>query len=154
MILVSFCCHFVALGGSFGVCWGLLATLGPPRGHLKGPILKSNEQVEAFIDEPRRNDIKRNHSVTHLLHKALKIVLGNHVEQKGSLVDNLKTRFDFSHTKSISNDEIWSKIKSGELKGLSIEGYFTDRMEAMSEKQPTSEEILKALNEIITKSNK
>ena len=54
----------------------------------------------------------------------------------------------------IDNDELWSKIKEGELKGLSIEGYFTDRMEAMSEKQPTNEEILKALNEIITKSNK
>ena len=75
-------------------------------GILESGTLKRNEQVEAFIDEPRRNDIKRNHSVTHLLHKALKIVLGNHVEQKGSLVDNLKTRFDFSHSKSISNEEI------------------------------------------------
>ena len=54
----------------------------------------------------------------------------------------------------IDNDELWSKIKGGELKGLSIEGYFTDRMESMSEAQPTNEEILKALNEIITKSNK
>ncbi len=54
----------------------------------------------------------------------------------------------------IENDDLWKKIKEGELKGLSIEGYFTDRMEAMSEKQPTNEEILKALNEIITKSNK
>tara|TARA_B100000767_G_scaffold35888_1_gene30423 strand:+ start:1047 stop:1760 length:714 start_codon:yes stop_codon:yes gene_type:complete len=54
----------------------------------------------------------------------------------------------------IENDDLWNKIKEGELKGLSIEGYFTDRMEAMSEKQPTNEEILKALNEIITKSNK
>ena len=75
-------------------------------GVLESGSLKCNEQVEAAIDEHRRNDIKRNHSVTHLLHKALKIVLGNHVEQKGSLVDNLKTRFDFSHTKPISNDEI------------------------------------------------
>jgi len=49
----------------------------------------------------------------------------------------------------ISNDEIWSKIKEGELKGLSIEGYFTDKMEQMSEKTPTTEEILSALNEII-----
>ena len=49
----------------------------------------------------------------------------------------------------IDNDEIWSKIKDGELKGLSIEGYFTDKMESMSEAQPTNEEILKALNEII-----
>jgi len=54
----------------------------------------------------------------------------------------------------IENDELWKKIKDGELKGLSIEGYFTDKMEAMSETQPTNEEILKALNEIITKSNK
>ena len=54
----------------------------------------------------------------------------------------------------IENDELWQKIKSGELKGLSIEGYFTDKMEAMSEKQPTDKEILEALNEIITKSNK
>ena len=49
----------------------------------------------------------------------------------------------------ISNDEIWSKIKDGELRGLSIEGYFTDKMEQMSEKAPTTEEILSALNEII-----
>jgi hypothetical protein len=54
----------------------------------------------------------------------------------------------------IDNDELWTKIKDGELKGLSIEGYFTDKMESMSETHPSSEEILKALNEIITKSNK
>jgi hypothetical protein len=57
----------------------------------------------------------------------------------------------------INNDELWNRIKDGELKGLSIEGYFTDKMEAMSEKTPTNEEILEALNEIIqnhTKSNK
>lgn len=53
----------------------------------------------------------------------------------------------------IDNDEIWSKIKDGELRGLSIEGYFTDKMQAMSEKQPTDKEILEALNEIISKSN-
>ena len=49
----------------------------------------------------------------------------------------------------IDNDEIWSKIKSGELKGLSIEGFFVNKMEQMSEQKPTDEEILKALNEII-----
>ena len=57
----------------------------------------------------------------------------------------------------INNDDLWNKIKEGELKGLSIEGYFTDKMEAMSEKTPSNEEILQALNEIIqnhTKSNK
>ena len=53
----------------------------------------------------------------------------------------------------IQNEELWNKIKDGSLRGLSIEGYFTDKMEKMSERQPTDEEILKALNEIITKSN-
>ena len=53
----------------------------------------------------------------------------------------------------IQNDDLWNKIKEGELKGLSIEGYFTDKMAKMSERKPTDEEILKALNEIITKSN-
>ena len=49
----------------------------------------------------------------------------------------------------INNDDLWSKVKDGSLKGLSIEGYFTDRMEKMSERQPTDQEILSALNEII-----
>ena len=49
----------------------------------------------------------------------------------------------------IVNDELWSKIKDGSLKGLSIEGYFIDRMEKMSEKTPTDQEILSALNELI-----
>ena len=49
----------------------------------------------------------------------------------------------------IDNDSLWQDIKQGNLKGLSIEGYFTDKMEKMSEKAPTDEEILKALNEII-----
>ena len=54
----------------------------------------------------------------------------------------------------INNDDLWQDIKQGNLRGLSIEGYFTDKMEAMSEKAPTDQEILEALNEIITKSNK
>ena len=53
----------------------------------------------------------------------------------------------------IQNDDLWNKIKDGSLRGLSIEGYFTDKMEAMSEKAPSNEEILKALNEIIRKPN-
>ena len=49
----------------------------------------------------------------------------------------------------IENDEIWSKIKDGELKGLSIEGYFTNKFEQMQKKQPTQEQILKALNKLV-----
>lgn len=54
----------------------------------------------------------------------------------------------------IDNEELWKEIKSGTLKGLSIEGYFTDKMEKMSEREPTDQEILEALKEIISKSNK
>ena len=53
----------------------------------------------------------------------------------------------------IENDELWSKIKSGEIRGLSIEGFFVSSMEKMSEQKPTDEEILKALNEIIKENN-
>jgi hypothetical protein len=49
----------------------------------------------------------------------------------------------------IENDDLWQKVKSGDIKGLSIEGYFTNKFEAMQKKEPTNEEILKALNEII-----
>ena len=51
----------------------------------------------------------------------------------------------------ITNDELWSKIKDGELKGLSIEGYFADRFEAMQHKKHSDEEVLKALLEIINR---
>jgi hypothetical protein len=54
----------------------------------------------------------------------------------------------------IENEELWQKVKSGEIKGLSIEGYFTSKYESMQKQEPTDAEILKALNEIITKSNK
>ena len=49
----------------------------------------------------------------------------------------------------ISNSDLWQKIKDGDLKGLSIEGYFTDKFETLQKKKPTNEQILSALNEII-----
>ena len=58
------------------------------------------------IDIPRRKEISANHSATHLLHAALKEVLGDHVNQKGSLVNDKQTRFDFSHFAKLSDDEI------------------------------------------------
>ena len=54
----------------------------------------------------------------------------------------------------INNDELWDRIKAGEIKGLSIEGYFVDKMQKMSEQEPTDEEILMALNEIIQEQQK
>jgi alanyl-tRNA synthetase len=70
--------------------------------------IKVSDEVIASVENDLRKNIMRNHSATHLLHKALKITLGNHVEQKGSLVDDTKTRFDFSHPRALSADEIKS----------------------------------------------
>jgi len=77
---------------------------------IKGSI-KVNDNVEMKIDINRRNDVRAYHSATHLLHESLRRVLGTHVTQKGSLVEPERLRFDFSHMKPISTDEI-NKIES------------------------------------------
>lgn len=68
--------------------------------------LKVGDTVKASVDMARRNATMRNHSVTHLMHKALREVLGEHVQQKGSLVDAEKTRFDFTHNAPVSHAQI------------------------------------------------
>jgi alanyl-tRNA synthetase len=75
-------------------------------GTLKTGALKVGDEVEARVDTALRASTMRNHSVTHLMHKALREVLGPHVQQRGSLVDAEKTRFDFSHNKPVSEQEI------------------------------------------------
>jgi len=75
-------------------------------GTLKTGALKVGDKVEARVDTGRRESTMRNHSVTHLMHKALREVLGPHVQQKGSLVDPDKTRFDFAHDKALTDEEI------------------------------------------------
>ncbi len=71
----------------------------------KGP-LKVGDAVELHVNGSRRTAIRANHSATHLLHEALRETLGTHVTQKGSLVDPDKLRFDFSHPKPLSKEEI------------------------------------------------
>ncbi|MFJ1210131.1 alanine--tRNA ligase [Burkholderia pyrrocinia] len=75
-------------------------------GTLEQGALKVGDVLRAEIDAHRRARTQRNHSATHLMHKALREVLGAHVQQKGSLVDAEKTRFDFAHNAPMTDDEI------------------------------------------------
>ena len=75
-------------------------------GKVKSGSIKIKDNVEMKIDIDRRNNIRAYHSATHLLHESLRRVLGTHVTQKGSLVAPDRLRFDFSHMKPISDQEI------------------------------------------------
>ena len=75
-------------------------------GTLEQGTLKIGDVVKAEIDAVRRARTARNHSATHLMHKALREVLGGHVQQKGSLVDAEKTRFDFAHNAPMTDEQI------------------------------------------------
>ncbi len=75
-------------------------------GKVRSSSLKAGERVTAAIDEPRRQAIVLHHSATHLMHAALKKVLGEHVEQRGSLVAADHLRFDFTHPRAVTETEL------------------------------------------------
>ena len=96
-------------------------------GKLISGRMKVGDSVDLSIDKDRRSLIMKNHSATHLLHASLRNILGNHVAQRGSLVNSEKLRFDFSHNKQISSDdidkiqeEVISVIKTGSKSKIEV----------------------------------
>jgi alanyl-tRNA synthetase len=100
--------ELIAAGGTFEVSdtQKIQADVYGHQGTLKSGTLKVGDKVEARVDTALRTATMRNHSVTHIMHKALREVLGPHVQQKGSLVDESKTRFDFAHDKPLTDEQM------------------------------------------------
>ena len=80
------------------------------RGHVESGTLRVGEKLELRVDSARRDRTRRNHSATHLLHWALRTVLGSHAQQKGSLVGPERLRFDFTSPRALTPEEI-SKVE-------------------------------------------
>lgn len=105
------------------------------RGKVIAGTLKRHQPVEVEVTSKRRRDTARNHSATHLLHKALKTVLGDHVNQAGSLVEPGRLRFDFSHYAAVTAEElnqIETLVNDMILNNLSVESIETSLSQAKS----------------------
>ncbi|SET71857.1 alanyl-tRNA synthetase [Nitrosospira multiformis] len=100
--------ELLAANGTFAVAdtQKIQADVFGHKGLLRSGRLATGDTVLAEVDRLARARTERNHSVTHLMHKALREVLGHHVQQKGSLVDANKTRFDFAHNQPVTDAEI------------------------------------------------
>ncbi|MGH8744895.1 MAG: alanine--tRNA ligase-related protein, partial [Burkholderiales bacterium] len=98
----------IAASGTFEVAdtQKIQADVFGHHGVLRTGALTGGDKVDARVEVAQRARTMRNHSVTHLMHKALREVLGPHVQQKGSLVDADKTRFDFAHDKPMGEREV------------------------------------------------
>jgi alanyl-tRNA synthetase len=102
-------------------------------GHIENGVLKSGEHIKATVNAERARHIARNHTATHLLHAALKKILGEHVNQAGSLVDADKLRFDFTHFSSVDKkqlDEIEEFVNSVILCNSDVDAIETTQKEA------------------------
>ena len=104
------------------------------RARLTGEV-RAGQDALATIDGERREAIRRNHTATHLLHAALRAVLGDHVRQQGSLVSPEYLRFDFSHHAQPSReelDEVFARANEAVLTAVGVETTETSREEAES----------------------
>ena len=103
---------------------------------IKAGTLANGSEVELIVDEQSRIDTEANHSATHLLHAALREVLGDHVKQAGSLVSPERLRFDFTHFSALEPEELSAievKINDEIRKNQAVEVKIVDREEAFSE---------------------
>ncbi|MGB9803005.1 alanine--tRNA ligase [Desulfofundulus sp.] len=103
------------------------------RGKVQNGVFKKNDSVLVVVDGKRRRDTARNHSATHLLHRALKEVLGPHVNQAGSLVEPDRLRFDFTHYAAVSGEElhrIEEMVNQAVLENLPVQTFVTSLEEA------------------------
>ena len=92
-------------------------------GYVESGYISVNDEVDMKVDESYRSDTCKNHSATHLLHAALRAVLGKHVEQAGSLVSNNRLRFDFTHFAALTKEElekIEDKVNQNIRKALDV----------------------------------
>jgi len=105
---VGDCGELLTANGTFNVVDTLKiqAKVFGHKGLIRSGRLVTGDKVLAEVDPVARAHVQRNHSVTHLMHKSLREVLGAHVQQKGSLVDADKTRFDFVHNQPMTETEI------------------------------------------------
>jgi alanyl-tRNA synthetase len=100
--------------------------------------IQVGDTLELAVDVERRNAIRRNHSATHLLHWALRTVLGEHVAQKGSLVAPERLRFDFSHLAPLSPEDKQKVEDLANLRVLRNLPVNTDVLPIAQAKQPSS----------------